>query len=158
MPDQGEPEPAVLSLVKKYRERVDAILNSVAGNTSEALDGENVRKRETNFGDLITDIMRSVSRADAAIINGGGIRASVPEGPINIKSIYTAIPFDNYIVAIRLTGEQIREALEHGVAGVENRAGAFPQVSGIAFSYSPSASPGSRVREIRSYCPSRRGA
>jgi 2',3'-cyclic-nucleotide 2'-phosphodiesterase (5'-nucleotidase family) len=135
--------------VKKYREKVDAILNSVAGNTTEALDGENVRIRETNFGDLIAEIIRSVAKADASIINGGGIRASVPKGPIYIKSIYTAIPFDNYIVAIRLTGGQIREALEHGVAGVENGAGSFPQVSGISFAYSPLASPGARVREVR---------
>ncbi len=57
-------------------------------------------------------------------------------------------PFDNYIVAIRLTGQQIREALEHGVSAVENGEGRFPQVSGLSFSYSPSAPAGKRVREV----------
>jgi len=147
-PVQGGADPAVYSLVEKYRKKVDAALNGRVGKTEVALDGENVRKRETNFGDLITDIMRSVSHADAALLNGGSIRASVAKGPILVKSIYTALPFDNYIVAIRLTGRQIREALEHGVAGVEDGAGAFPQVSGIAFSYAPAAPAGARLREV----------
>ena len=46
------------------------------------------------------------------------------------KDIYSALPFDNYIVAIKLTGRQMKEALEHGVSGVENEEGRFPQVSG----------------------------
>jgi 2',3'-cyclic-nucleotide 2'-phosphodiesterase (5'-nucleotidase family) len=58
------------------------------------------------------------------------------------------LPFDNYIVAIKLTGKQVREALEHGVSGVEAEEGRFPQVSGLVFRYSPSEKKGSRVKEI----------
>jgi 2',3'-cyclic-nucleotide 2'-phosphodiesterase (5'-nucleotidase family) len=113
-----------------------------------ALDGVNVRRRETNLGNLVADIMRSVSGADAAIINGGGIRTSIAKGPILVKNIYDVLPFDNYIVAIRITGKQLIQALEHGVAGVESKAGAFPQVSGIIFSYDPAAPAGSRVKKV----------
>jgi len=148
-PDRGEPNPAVQSLVEKYQRQINAVLDGRIGESEVRLDGENVRRRETNFGDLVADIMRSASGADAALINGGGIRTSIAPGPILVKSVYTALPFDNYIVAVRLTGSQLREALEHGVARVEDGAGAFPQVSGIAFVYDPSAPAGSRVREVR---------
>jgi 5'-nucleotidase/UDP-sugar diphosphatase len=148
-PDRGTPDSTVLSLVEKYRRQLDAVLDGRVGESEVALDGQNVRKRETNFGDLVADIMRSVSGADVALINGGGIRASVARGPILVKDIYTALPFDNYIVAIRLTGRQLLGALEHGVAQVENGAGAFPQVSGIVFTYAPTSPAGSRVREVR---------
>ena len=67
-----------------------------------------MRKRETNLGDLIADIIRSASGADAAIINGGGIRASINKGEIKVKDVYTVLPFDNYMVAVKLTGKQIR--------------------------------------------------
>jgi 5'-nucleotidase/UDP-sugar diphosphatase len=134
--------------VEKYRRQLDAVLDGRVGESEVALDGENVRKRETNFGDLVADIMRSVSGADAALINGGGIRAGIARGPILVKDIYTALPFDNYIVAIRLTGRQLLGALEHGVAQVENGAGAFPQVSGVVFTYAPTSPAGSRVREV----------
>jgi 5'-nucleotidase / UDP-sugar diphosphatase len=147
-PDPGAQDPAVASLVETFRKQVDAVVEGEVGVAEVALDGENVRTRETNLGDLITDIMRSVSGADATIINGGGIRTSIARGPIRVKDIYTVLPFDNYIVAVRLTGKQIREALEHGVARVEEGAGAFPQVSGISFTYNPGAPAGSRVRDV----------
>jgi 2',3'-cyclic-nucleotide 2'-phosphodiesterase (5'-nucleotidase family) len=147
-PDRGQPDPDVLSLVQKYRREADAVLEGKAGETGVDLDGENVRKRETNLGDLVADVIRDVSGADAAIINGGGIRASIAKGAILVKNVYTVLPFDNYIVAIRLSGSRIRQALEHGVAGVETRAGAFPQVSGLSFVYDPTAPAGSRVREV----------
>jgi len=147
-PRRGEPDPAVTALVEKYRKQVDAVLTGRVAETEIALDGENVRRGETNLGDLVADIMRSVSGADAALINGGGVRASIGQGTILVKDVYTALPFDNYIVAVRLSGCRIREALEHGVARVETGAGAFPQVSGIVFSYDASAPAGSRVREV----------
>jgi 2',3'-cyclic-nucleotide 2'-phosphodiesterase (5'-nucleotidase family) len=62
--------------------------------------------------------------------------------------VYSILPFDNYIVAIKLTGKQVREALEHGVSAVEEGEGRFPQVSGLFFKYSPSEKKGSRIKEI----------
>ena len=148
-PDRGDPDPAVLSLVQKYRKEADAVLEGRAGETAVDLDGVNVRKRETNLGNLIADIMREVSGADAAILNGGGIRAGIPKGVILVKDLYTVLPFDTYIVALRVSGRVIRQALEHGVSDVENGSGAFPQVSGLTFTYDPSAPAGARVCEVR---------
>jgi len=51
-------------------------------------------------------------------------------------------------VAVRLTGRQIREALEHGLSGVEEEAGRFPQVSGLTVTYNPSSPAGRRLREV----------
>lgn len=147
-PAPGAPQPAVQALVANYQKEVDKVLEGEAGVSAVALDGENVRRSETNLGDLVADIARATAGADAAIFNGGGIRASIAAGPIRVKDVYTALPFDNYLVAVRLTGAQIRRTLEHGVAGVEIGAGAFPQVSGLAFTYDPAAPAGMRVREV----------
>jgi 2',3'-cyclic-nucleotide 2'-phosphodiesterase (5'-nucleotidase family) len=138
----------VKAIVAKYEDKIDRRLNTVIGDTCTDLDSENVSRRETNFGDLITDIIRDASRADIAIINGGSIRANISKGEVREKDIYTALPFDDYIVAVRLTGKQIREALEHGVSATEGGPGRFPQVSGIRFAYSGSAKSGARVKEI----------
>jgi 2',3'-cyclic-nucleotide 2'-phosphodiesterase (5'-nucleotidase family) len=147
-PEKGKEDKASLAVVNKYKEKVDGLLNVRIGEAGVDLDGENVRRRETNFGDFIADVMRSLSGADAAIINGGGIRVSIRKGEIRAKDIYSALPFNNYIVAIKLTGRQIKEVLEHGVSGVENEEGRFPQVSGLTFRYSPSEKKGSRIKEI----------
>lgn len=145
---EGKADEAVAGVAKVYREKVDAALNERIGVASVDLDGANVRLQETNLGNFIADIIRETSGAEAAIINGGGIRTSIREGEIRRKDVYAVLPFDNYIVAVRLTGAQIRQALEHGISAVERNEGRFPQVSGIRFSYDPSAAAGSRVRDV----------
>ncbi len=147
-PEKGKGDRATAALVERYKKRVDAVLNEKVGTAVVDLDGENVRRRETNLGNFISDVMRSVSGAEATLINGGGIRASIKKGTIRVKDVYSVLPFDNYIVAIKLTGNEIREALEHGVSGVEGGEGRFPQVSGITFEYSPSEKRGSRIKAI----------
>ena len=147
-PELGKEDKTVAELVSKYNKKIDSLLGEVIGEALVDLDGEHVRTRETNLGDLIADVIRSASKADAAVINGGGIRTSINRGAIRVKDVYTVLPFDNYIVAVKITGRQIRQALEHGVSAVEEEAGRFPQVSGIRFTYSPSANPGSRVKDI----------
>lgn len=147
-PSSGKEDKTVMAIVDRYENKTDAVFGEVIGTAGVDLDGENVRKRETNLGDLIADIMRQMSGADAAIINGGGIRTSIHRGPIRVKDVYSVLPFDNYVVAVKLTGARLRQALEHGVSAVEQGEGRFPQVSGIAFSFDPSAPAGSRVREI----------
>lgn len=148
MPSLAKKDQVVSEIVEKYKQRVDALLNEEIGEAEIDLDGENVRRRETNLGNLIADIMRQASGADVAIINGGGIRTGIKKGKVKVSDIYSVLPFDNYIVAIKLTGRQIREALEHGVSAIEEDAGRFPQVSGLTFSYSRSAERGSRVKEV----------
>jgi 2',3'-cyclic-nucleotide 2'-phosphodiesterase (5'-nucleotidase family) len=147
-PGLAPADPSIQALVAGFTGRVDAALSQPVAQALVDLDGERVRERETNFGNLVADIMRTVSGADATIINGGGIRTSIRQGDVSAKHVYAALPFDNYIVAFRLTGRQIRAALEHGVSGVQEGAGRFPQVSGLAFTFSRSAPRGQRVREV----------
>jgi 5'-nucleotidase / UDP-sugar diphosphatase len=147
-PVQGQGDPAVEAIVKKYDDRMGAVLNEKVGEAEVELDGDHARSQETNLGDLVADILREVSGADAAMINGGAIRTSIKKGEIKVRDVYTVLPFDDYIVAIKLTGRQIREALEHGVSAVEKGEGRFPQVSGLSFTYSASSPPGKRIRRI----------
>ena len=118
------------------------------GETQMDLDGKNVRERETNLGDFVADVMRQTAGAEVAIINGGTIRTSIVQGKITVKDIYDVLPFDNYLVAISLTGAQLQAVLEHGVARLEAPSGCFPQVSGLTFTYSRSAPAGSRVKDV----------
>lgn len=147
-PTLSKKDETISFIVEKYNKKVDSVLNEKVGYADVDLDGENARKRETNLGNLIADIMRNASGADVTIINGGGIRTSIKKGDVRVKDIYSVLPFDNYIVAIKLKGKEIKEALEHGVSVLGESAGRFPQVSGLRFSFSPSPKAGSRIKEI----------
>ena len=139
----------VAAIAAKYQKQVDAIMNEPVGSAAVDLDGKNVRLKETNLGNLIADILRKTSGADAAIINGGTIRTSIRQGTVKVSDVYAVVPFDNYIVAIRLTGRQIHDTLEHGVSGVEDEEGRFPQISGLTFTYNRTAPKGSRIKDVR---------
>jgi len=147
-PLPGRESSEMAAIVEKYRSRVDAVLDETIGTASLDLDGEHTRKRETNLGNFLADIVRSTAGAEIAIIGGGSIRTSMKKGDIKIKHVYAVSPFNNYIVGIRLTGQQIKDALEHGVSAIADDAGRFPQVSGIRFTYSRSAPVGQKVREV----------
>ncbi|HOG82651.1 MAG TPA: 5'-nucleotidase C-terminal domain-containing protein [Smithellaceae bacterium] len=144
----GKENREVGSIVAKYQKQVDSFMDVTVGESLVDLDGVNVRRQETNLGNLITDIIRKAAGADAAIINGGTIRTSIKKGKIKVSDVYAVVPFDNYIVAIKLTGKQIRETLEHGVSAIEAGEGRFPQISGIAFTFNRHAQAGSRVKEV----------
>jgi 5'-nucleotidase/UDP-sugar diphosphatase len=145
---EGKSNVAVNAIVEKYMKKVDAVLDETIGEALADLDGESVRQQETDLGDLIADIIKNTAHADAAIIGGGSIRTSIKKGEIKIKHVYAVSPFNNYVVAVRLTGRQIREALENGVSAIDDSAGRFPQVSGLSFVYNRSAPVGSRVKEV----------
>lgn len=147
-PGAVEPDPAILQIVKKYAGRLDAGLQVPIGATEVDLDGDHVRRRETNFGNLVADAIRAQVKADAALINGGSIRTSIPRGEITKKQLYTALPYKDCLVVLKLTGRQIRAALEHGVSTADMKTGRFPQVSGLKFSYRQEAPPGARVQDI----------
>merc|ERR1712137_483115 len=56
--------------------------------------------------------------------------------------------FNGDIVLLSITAAEIKEAIEHGLKGVGARSGAFPQVSGMKFSYNPTAPMESRVQSM----------
>lgn len=148
VPEKMARDEKVAAIVEKWAGKVRESMGKVIAEAEVDLDGENVRVRETNLGNFIADILKKESGADAAIINGGGLRTSIKKGPVTVGSIYSVMPFNNYIVGIRLTGQQIRDTLEYGLSGIESKEGRFPQVAGIAVTYSPGGEPGKRVRTI----------
>lgn len=66
------------------------------------------------FPYLVVDSwLKSVPKAEFAITNRGGFRQDLPAGDLTVRDLVGAMPFDNYLVVVALTGEQIREALEN---------------------------------------------
>ncbi|MDE0407699.1 MAG: 5'-nucleotidase C-terminal domain-containing protein [Alphaproteobacteria bacterium] len=146
-------QPALAAAVEKRRKQLDSSLNIAVGKTTTELDTRraSVRSGENAFGNLVADAMRIAVGADIALTNGGGIRGDTvyPAGSdITGKLVLTELPFGNRTVKLALTGAEVREALEHGVAGVENASGAFPHVSGLRFSFDASRPKGGRVVEV----------
>ncbi len=124
----------VSELVSSYADRLDKELARSVGTAAVRLDGErtSVRDRETNLGDLVTDAMRQLTGADIAFTNGGSIRASIDAGEVTMREILTALPFEDKLVNLTLTGDQVASIVNQ-TAGLKSGSGGFLQVSGISF-------------------------
>jgi len=137
--------PQVAELVERYNREADAVLGRTVGTVAVDLFQQGVRVRETSMGNLVADLVRETTGAQVAIINGGSLRTGLPAGALTARQVYAALPFDNYLVAVRMSGRQLLEALEHGVSAVEHEEGRFPQVSGIRFTFRRDLPAGKRV-------------
>lgn len=150
-----EADEDLLKRVEEYQKEIDELMKVVVGHTTVDLDGEreNVRTKETNLGNLIADGMvwkmkQFFPETTIALQNGGGIRASIAKGDITMGEIRTVLPFDNTLVAIQLTGQELYEALENSVSEYPKQDGRFLQVSGITFKFDPEQPAGQRVWHV----------
>ena len=92
-----------------------------------------IRNQETNLGDLCADAYRSISGAQIAFVNGGGIRKSIPAGDITYGQIISVHPFGNMMCVAEVSGSTILDALEMAVAKLPGESGGFQHVSGMRF-------------------------
>jgi 2',3'-cyclic-nucleotide 2'-phosphodiesterase (5'-nucleotidase family) len=148
-----EPHAGVGEVVARYESELETELGVALGKSAVELDSlrAHVRTRETNMGNLIADAMRAALGTDVGLTNGGGIRGDrtyEPGTTLTRKDVLAELPFGNVGVSMELSGGDLRAAIENGVSRVEDTAGRFPQVSGMAFTYDPSRPQGNRIVEI----------
>jgi len=110
-----------------------------------------VRTVESAFGNLVADALKEYYGADLGVVNGGGIRGNrkyAAGTKLTRKDIQSELPFWNLAVVIKVSGEQIRLAMENSLSKIEDAKGRFLQVSGMKMTYCPSKPVGQRVSEI----------
>lgn len=149
--DVKEHEPTK-KLVKQLTSKLQRSLSKAMGWTAMPLDGRfsTVRLKESNFGNFICDIMRHYHRADCTIMAAGTIRGDqiYPPGTLLFKDMLNALPFEDPMVLLRVTGKAIWDALENGVSLWPAQEGRFPQVSGLSFEFDPGRERGKRLLSL----------
>ncbi|BBM81946.1 bifunctional metallophosphatase/5'-nucleotidase [Candidatus Uabimicrobium amorphum] len=133
-------------------QNMEKIRSEVLCQSKTFLEGEysQIRQKETNLGNLLADIMlEKRSQADFAIINSGAIRASISIGDVTYGMVLDVLPYQNKVVALKISGKAVKEVLENAVARYESIPGAFLQVGGMSFHFSESKPIFSRVSEIK---------
>ncbi|SON54510.1 Trifunctional nucleotide phosphoesterase protein YfkN precursor [Hartmannibacter diazotrophicus] len=133
---------------------LEEIRAEVVADTAAPIDGnrDTCRAKECEMGNLVADAMLAHTASQGvtiAIQNGGGLRASIDEGPVTMGEILTVLPFQNTVATFQLTGKGIVAALENGVSQVEEGAGRFPQVAGLKYTWTKAAKPNEgRIKSV----------
>ncbi|MDD4842614.1 MAG: 5'-nucleotidase C-terminal domain-containing protein, partial [Sphaerochaetaceae bacterium] len=145
-----EPDAEVQAYIDAQKKELAKITEQVVAYTPVRLEGEraDVRTRPTNLGTMIATAMKDSTGADVALTNGGGVRASIDVGDITRGEIITVLPFNNTVVLVEVTGQDIYDALEFGYSQLPNQNGGFPQTAGMQIVYSRFSAVGNRIKRV----------
>ena len=125
-------DPALRSFLLPFHSVGQERLLVPVGQTDGVFDGDRVRVRSqpTTLGMLITRAMRERTGADLAVINGGGVRDSLPAGQITYRDVLKVQPFANTVVVLRLSGAELLDWLA-AAAKMTPGSGGYPQTAGL---------------------------
>lgn len=139
--------------MKKIADDVEAKLGDSmdvrVGATMVPLDGRflKVRTQETNLGNLVCDLMRQASGAEACILNGGSLRSDVvhPIGELTFRDLVAILPMLDTTCVLKMPGAKVVAALENACSQYPALEGRFAQVSGLSYVFDAAKPPGQRV-------------
>ena len=137
--DEAPADKEVQAFVEEIKEKALADGRKVIGYNEVDLSiydesgNRMVRSQETAIGNFCTDAFRRVLDADVALLNGGGIRADLPQGELTFNHLLAVFPFNNTACTATMTGQQLLDALEFSVSFLPEEDGTFMQVSGMKF-------------------------
>ena len=117
----GVADPGVAALVSQWQMQIEAELETAIGYTSTG-----IQRRSQEMQALTTESWLQAYPADVAISNLGGMRDSLPSGEITLAGIISMMPFDNVIVDMSLSGQQLLRVLalargQAAIGGVHQR-------------------------------------
>ena len=138
----GNETRAIDAIVAERRAAVAKYTDRVVGRTVSALDNP---RAECGLGNLITDALLEYGRAqnwksDVAFYNMAGVRASLSAGAVTYGQLFQVLPFNNAIVNVDLTGQQLRAVLE-AASGSAGRL----HIAGGRWTYRAGGAAGQRV-------------
>lgn len=107
----------VEEFLKPYSDSVSKSMGQVVGHASVALP-KIKGTHETALGNFMSDLLleraqKMNPKVKASLLNLGGIRASLPNGPITLGDVFSLMPFDNKIVLIQLGPNEAKEMFEY---------------------------------------------
>lgn len=108
-----EPDPAILALAKLYHDETEKWLDTPIGTAERAMDGRDSRFEDTAIMDLIQRVQLEYTHADVSIAAMFNTDARIEKGPVTVRQISGLYIYENTPVAIKITGKQLRETLEH---------------------------------------------
>ena len=128
------PDTAQTALITKYKDLVKAIASKIIGSISTDIVRAQSAAGESPLGDLIADAQLADASVVpsgqvppvAAFMNPGGIRTDLTyasskygeaPGAITYEEAFNVQPFNNYLVSMNLTGQQIYDVLNQQRTG-----------------------------------------
>lgn len=109
-------DPAADAIINFYKSIVDVEVNTVVGILAGPLStGSGASNGLSTLGLAIADSQlfstQTRANADIAFMNRGGIRTSLPQGPVTFGQVFATQPFENELVTMTFSGSRLEDLL-----------------------------------------------
>lgn len=111
--DKVEADPEILKLTEPYDRETQAWLSRVIGESAAELTAREARFRDTAILDLIQRVQLEAGNADVSMVASFNPDASINKGPVTVRDIAGLYVYENTLVVLEVTGQQLKDALEH---------------------------------------------
>jgi 2',3'-cyclic-nucleotide 2'-phosphodiesterase (5'-nucleotidase family) len=120
--------------VAALAESLNTVLEEAYGDTVGHLDAPLTRSydSECTLGNWVADALRWYAKTDVALVNSGTLRADLAAGPLTVRDIRDALPFENTVVSFSCTGRQLASVLRHNAEAALAKSHGILQVSGCS--------------------------
>lgn len=114
IPAAGRAEhPAVLAATRAAHEATLAYVSRSVGTTPVAWNADSGRVTDTPLVDFMLEAQRQRAGTELAVGAAYDLSAALDSGAITVAQVARLYPYENSLRAIRITGRQLREYLEH---------------------------------------------
>ena len=108
-----EPDPEVVKIAQPYDAETQSWLTHVIGQSAEELTAKDARFRDTAILDLIQKVQLEAGKADVSMVASFNSEAHIAKGPVTVRDIAGLYVYENTLVVLEVTGQQLKDALEH---------------------------------------------
>jgi 5'-nucleotidase len=131
-------DPEVEFVLEEYREELARRqnLDVVITHASERLRRFGTTGGDSMLGNFMAEAMqfRPFVETDFCVTNSLGIRTDILEGPVTLEEMFNAMPFENTIATMQMSGVEVQELLDYSTYRSAQRGCTSQiQVSGVRF-------------------------
>lgn len=110
--------PQTEALIAPYRQQLQAQMTEVLGYSAQEL--RKIDNRESALGNFVADVQMAQvlplypKPIDLSLMTTGGLRATIPQGPVTLNHVFELSPFENQLVVVTLPGTTLQKLFAYG--------------------------------------------
>jgi 2',3'-cyclic-nucleotide 2'-phosphodiesterase / 3'-nucleotidase len=111
--DKVEADAEILKIGEPYNRETQAWLAQAIGESAAELSAAEARFKDTAILDLIQRVELEAGKADVSMAAVFNPQARIAKGQVTVRDIAGLYVYENTLVVMEVTGQQLKEALEH---------------------------------------------
>ncbi len=115
--DSTAPDSALVAFSLPYHRSAQGMLDEPIGRVLAPLDAPHGRFAEGSLWELVHRAQLAATGADVSLASLFDPAVRIPAGALTARDALRLYPFDNTLVVLELTGDQLKRTLERGASG-----------------------------------------